>query len=113
MKAEMANKEDDRYHFIPITRSKSPKLGRRKSSGGATGGETSPRWVWSLMDMVPNGHGHSLSTNNKWINGYGLMDCGLTQFTALVETQEKSGKAEERRKEVKKEEAKKKRRLRS
>ncbi|CAN6834897.1 unnamed protein product, partial [Brassica oleracea var. botrytis] len=28
---------------IPTTRSKSPKLGRRKSSGGATGGETGPR----------------------------------------------------------------------
>ena len=32
------------------------------------------------MDIVPNGHGHSLSTNNKWIWANGR---GLTQFTAL------------------------------
>ena len=34
------------------------------------------KWVWSLMDMVSNEHGHSLFTNNKWINGYELMDVG-------------------------------------
>ena len=33
-------------------------------------------WVWSLMDMVLNGHGHFLTANNKWTNGYGLIDLG-------------------------------------
>lgn len=34
-------------------------------------------WVWYLMDMVFNGHGHYLTTNCKWTNGYGLMDMGF------------------------------------
>ncbi|CAN7137703.1 unnamed protein product [Brassica rapa subsp. narinosa] len=77
---------------IPTTRSKSSKLGRRKSSGDATGGETGPRVT------KPN-------DSSSFI-----LKKPITKPQPKVETQEKSGKAEERRKEVKKEDAEKKRR---
>ncbi|KAF3581628.1 hypothetical protein DY000_02035366 [Brassica cretica] len=77
---------------IPTTRSKSPKLGRR-NSGDATGGETGPRVT------KPN-------DSSSFI-----LKKPITKPQPKVETQEKSGKAEERRKEVKKGEANKKRSL--
>ncbi|RID69722.1 hypothetical protein BRARA_C01800 [Brassica rapa] len=70
---------------IPTTRPKSPKLGRRKSSSDATGGETGPR-VTKPKDL-------SSSTLKK----------------PITKSQEKTGKAKERKKEGKKEEVEKRR----
>ena len=36
------------------------------------------------MDMVLNGHGHSLSANNKWTNGYELMDMGSPNLQLYI-----------------------------
>uniref|UniRef100_A0A1J3GKB5 Protein WAVE-DAMPENED 2 n=1 Tax=Noccaea caerulescens TaxID=107243 RepID=A0A1J3GKB5_NOCCA len=76
---------------IPTTRPKSPKLGRRKSSSDATGGEAVPR-VTKPKDSS------SSSTLKKPIT---------KSQPKLVETQEKTGKTKERKKEGKKEEAEK------
>ena len=72
---------------IPTTRPKSPKLGRRKSSSDATGGETGPR-VTKPKDLSS-----SSSTLKK----------------PITKSQEKTGKAKERKKEGKKEEVEKRR----
>ncbi|EOA28515.1 hypothetical protein CARUB_v10024730mg [Capsella rubella] len=74
---------------IPTTRPKSPKLGRRKSSSDATGGEAAPR--------VTKPKESSASTLKK----------PVTKSQPKPETQEKSGKAKEKKKEGKKEEAEK------
>ncbi|XP_024003883.1 protein WVD2-like 4 isoform X2 [Eutrema salsugineum] len=74
---------------IPTTRPKSPKLGRRKSSSDATGGEAGPR--------VTKPKDSSLSTLKK----------PITKSQPKLETQEKSGKAKEKKREGKKEEAEK------
>ncbi|CAL9235690.1 unnamed protein product [Arabidopsis halleri] len=74
---------------IPTTRPKSPKLGRRKSSSDATGGEAAPR--------VTKPKDSSSSTLKK----------PITKSQSKLETQEKSVKAKEKKKEVKKEEVEK------
>lgn len=74
---------------IPTTRPKSPKLGRRKSSSDATGGEAAPR--------VTKPKDSSSSTLKK----------PITKSQPKLETQEKSVKAKEKKKEVKKEEVEK------
>ena len=73
---------------IPTTRPKSPKLGRRKSSSDATGGETGPR-VTKPKDLSSS----SSSTLKK----------------PITKSQEKTWKAKERKNEGKKEEVEKRR----
>ncbi|CAH8362827.1 unnamed protein product [Eruca vesicaria subsp. sativa] len=70
---------------IPTTRPKSPKLGRRKSSSDATGGETGPR-VTKPKDL-------SLSSTFKK---------PIAKSQSKPVTQEKSGKFEEKKKEAEK-----------
>ncbi|KAG2332693.1 hypothetical protein Bca52824_003873 [Brassica carinata] len=77
---------------IPTTRPKSPKLGRRKSSSEATGGETGPR-VIKPKDLSSS----SSSTLKK----------PMAKSQSKPETLEKSGKVKERKKEEKKEDAEK------
>lgn len=74
---------------IPTTRPKSPKLGRRKSSSDATGAEAGPR--------VTKPKEPSSSTLKK----------PITKSQPKLETQDKSGKAKEKKREGKKEEAEK------
>ncbi|KFK43971.1 hypothetical protein AALP_AA1G198100 [Arabis alpina] len=77
---------------ILTTRPKSPKLGRIKSSSNATGAEAGPR--------VTKPKEPSSSTLKK----------PITKSQPKLETQEKSGKAKEKKREGKKEEAEKKER---